>query len=193
MILSILICTLPESEHFYNQMLGYLGPIPQGVEIVKDDRGRQTPTGQKRNELIEKAQGEYFVFVDCDDKVDPSYIPEILKALESKPDCVPIDGWYIDMVNNHYTLPWTMRLGERYEARGNHIYRWPNHLAVMKKSLVQHVKFPNIWKGEDFEWSKTINDGKFWEGSWISGPNRLLRTQEIIGKPLYTYLYNSNK
>lgn len=180
MILSILICSIPESSAYLNQMLGYLG-LHDGVEILVDNRGREVPTGTKRNDLIQRAQGEYFVFVDCDDKVEPDYISCILTALESKPDCVPIDGTYIDVVNNNYTMYWTMRIGEKYEARGNHIYRWPNHLAVMKKSLVQHIKFSPVWRGEDYEWSKKIND------------LGILKTEAIINKRLYTYLFISNK
>lgn len=181
MILSILICTLPESKHYLDQMLGYLGPAPEGVEILTDDRPRNIPTGAKRNDLIQKAQGEYFCFVDCDDKVEPDYISLILQALESKPDVVTFCGWYIDVVNRNYTLPWTIKLGEKYEARNDHIYRWPNHLSVMKKSLVQNVLFPTIWKGEDYAWSKQIND------------MGLLKIEIHIDKKLYTYLFISNK
>jgi hypothetical protein len=161
-------------------MLGYLG-IHDGVEILIDNRGREIPTGTKRNDLISRANGEYFVFVDCDDNVEPDYISCILTALESNPDCVPIDGTYVDVINNNYTLYWTMRIGEKYEARDGHIYRWPNHLAVMKKSLVAHVKFLPIWKGEDYQWSKEIAE------------KGLLKTQAIINKRLYTYLFISNK
>jgi glycosyltransferase involved in cell wall biosynthesis len=181
MILSVLICSLPESGNYLLQMLGYLGTLPEGVEVVVDNRGREIPTGTKRNDLIQRAKGEYFVFVDCDDKVEPDYVSSIVAALETRPDCVPIDGTYIDVVNNNYTLYWTMRIGEKYEARGNHIFRWPNHLAVMKKSLVQHVKFPPKWRGEDYEWSKQIND------------MGILKTQVIIPKRIYTYLFISNK
>lgn len=181
MILSILIATLPESRHYLDRMLGYLGPIPEGVEVLIDDRPRMLSTGAKRNDLIARAQGEYFSFVDCDDKVEPDYIPLILSALETKPDCIPIDGTYVDVLNNNYSLPWTMRIGEKYEARGNNIYRWPNHLAVMKKELVKDILFPGIWRGEDYIWSKEIAE------------KGLLKTEVIIPKRLYTYLFVSKK
>ncbi len=182
--LSILICSLPKSKPFLDQMLGYLGSIPENVELLIDDRNESIPTGQKRNDLIEKSQGEYFVFVDCDDKVESDYIAQILQALESNPDCVPIDGWYVDVLNKvGHTLPWEMRIGHPYDMSPDKktILRWPNHLAVMKKSLVQHIKFPHVWRGEDYEWSKRIND------------LGLLKTQSVINKKLYTYLFISKK
>jgi hypothetical protein len=179
--LSVLIPTLPESKHYLDRILGDLGTIPEGVELVIDARDRGIPTGTKRNDMIQRAKGTHVVHVDCDDRVDPQYINLILEALKSDPDCVTFCGTYVDVINNNYKQDWTIKLGEKYEARGNHIYRWPNHLAVMRKSLIERVKFPDVWRGEDYTWSKQIAE------------MGLLKTEVHIPKQLYHYLFISNK
>lgn len=197
--LSILICTLPESKHHMDNMWALLNPQIAGredVEVLVDETGRQQPTGTKRNNLIQRATGEWFVFVDCDDWVDPSYVSSIMEALKSDPDVVTFKGWYTE--NGRNKLNWTIKLGEKYEARHENgeyqMFRWPNHLAVMRKSKVQHIKFPDIWHGEDFNWSKVINDGTpDKQGGWMSGPNPLLQTEVHIDKRLYHYIYIHGK
>ncbi len=182
MILSILIATLPERAHFLDKMRGYLGPLPEGVEIVTDDRARNIPTGTKRNDLIRKAGGVWVVFVDDDDRVEPDYVSLIVEALKANPDCVTFQGTYFDTCNPTPTrMDWTIKLGEKYEARGNHIYRWPNHLAVMRKSIASQIRFPDIWQGEDYQWSKQIAE------------RGLLKTEVHIPKQLYHYIYVSRK
>lgn len=198
MILSILIATLPERRAHLDKMKGYLGPLPEGVEIVSDDTPRHMTTGQKRNNLIDRAQGEWIVFVDDDDEVTPDYLPSIMEALKQNPDCVTFCGWYTDVKNNNYKLDWTIKLGESYEARNQdhkyQMFRWPNHLAVMRKSLIANVRFPHEWQGEDFQWSKAINNGYIGSDNvWRSGPKRLLKTEVHIPKQLYHYIYISGK
>jgi glycosyltransferase involved in cell wall biosynthesis len=186
MILSILIATLPERANHLAQMRVYLGPLPEGVEIITDDRGRNVPTGTKRNEMIKEAKGKWVVFVDDDDKVELDYVSLILEALAQNPDVVTFQGTYLDACNPTFTrIDWTIKLGEKYEARTQdgkyQIYRWPNHLSVMRKSIASSVKFPDIWQGEDYEWSKIIAE------------RGLLKTEVHIPKQLYHYIYVSKK
>jgi len=44
--------------------------------------------GAKRNNLLKAATGDYVVWIDDDDLVPDYFVAEILKAIESKPDCV---------------------------------------------------------------------------------------------------------
>lgn len=185
MKLSILICTLPERAHHLNHMMSLLSPqFQDGVEIISDNRQRSVPTGQKRNELIKRAQGEWIVFVDDDDHIEPTYIADILKALESNPDVVTFKGWMT--TNGKANVDWCIKLGEKYEARTDpdgitRYYRFPNHLCPMRKSLVQDIKFQHIWQGEDYGWAKKINDFG------------LLKTEVHIEKRLYHYKFITGK
>lgn len=149
------------------------------VEILIDDRPESTPTGIKRNDLIARAQGEYFCFVDDDDRIDNNYIKLILAAIKGNPDVVTFKGWMT--TNGANKTDWIIKLGSAYETRDGKYYRWPNHLSVMKKSIVKHVKFEPIWKQEDYKWSKIIHE------------QRLLKTEVHIDRQLYFYEERTRK
>ena len=44
--------------------------------------------GTKRNKMIDIAQGEYVIHVDSDDRIEPDYIIELLKGIESDADII---------------------------------------------------------------------------------------------------------
>lgn len=187
MILSICIPTLPEykSQQHLANLMSLLNPqLTDQVEIVTDARNRQTPTGTKRNDMYQKAKGLYVSSIDCDDWVSPDYVSSILEAAQSVPDVITFQGWMTE--NGRNRVDWTIKLGEKYEARNDHrgvvhYYRFPNHLVAMKRSIATRVKFPNIWQGEDYQWSKEIHD------------RQLCKTEIHINKQLYHYVYRSNK
>jgi ribosomal protein S24E len=184
-LLSILIPTLPESKFYMNRIMCMLKPqLNDQVEIVIDDRLRNIPTGTKRNDLIARANGEYVVSVDCDDHVSSQYVSKILQAInKSHPDCVTFEGWYTE--NGRNRVDWVIKLGEKYEARTENgkymFFRFPNHLAVIKKELAKKVKFPAIWKGEDYAWALEMKS------------RRILQTSEHIPELLYHYDFLTNK
>ena len=53
------------------------------VEVIPEVDKGETPTGTKRNNLIDRAAGKYIVFVDDDDTVSDYYVSEILRCAES--------------------------------------------------------------------------------------------------------------
>lgn len=180
MILSILIPTLPERAHLLQRVCEHLGTYDVSkVEILTDSRPRGTTTGKKRNDLIDRAQGEYIVFVDDDDFPQPNYINTLLEALKAGTDCVTFNGWYTE--NGGPRINFVIKLGEKYEARMGKVYRWPNHIVPIKKRIAQSVRFPDRTTGEDYEWSKQIAD------------RRLIKTSVHIEKDLYYYDYRSHK
>lgn len=183
MMLSILICTL--NEPFYINGLKRLNNIldpqieryPGRVEKLINDAGRSVSTGQKRNELIKNSEGEYFCFIDSDDMVPSYYVDELMKAIEREPDVITFNGWITEDGGNKKNF--TIKLGESYIERSRHYYRYPNHLCIFKRSLVEHVKFPHITTGEDFAWATSIRDQK------------LLNTEVHIQHNMYEYLFIS--
>jgi len=200
--LSICIPYLQESKsiaHFAN-IKSLLAPqLTDEVEIVSDDRGRHIPTGTKRTDMYAKANGLYVCSVDCDDWVSHDYVSEILMAIKNNmPDVVTFDGIYTENGRNH--VDWSIKLGEKYEARhdaangGKYMFfRFPNHLTAMKKELATRFPFPPKWQGEDFDWCKMINDARQINGIWQSGPNCILKTEIHIYKQLYHYIYLTAK
>jgi hypothetical protein len=181
MKLAILICHLPERSDKLRRLLNILEPQ---IERFKDqvfykvhDAGKSIPTGIKRDQLIEQTTSDYFCFIDDDDLVSMIYVDEILKAIESGPDVVTFDGWYTEYGNNRRNF--TIRLGSKYYEDSSDpkffYHRFPNHLAVMKRSAVNSVKFPPIWQMEDFQWADKIR------------ARGLLKTEVHINEFLYHY------
>ena len=172
--------------------------ITNDVELVIDDRGREIPTGTKRNEMYQRAKGLYVCSVDCDDWVSPEYVSSILEAAKSNPDVITFDGWYTE--NGRNKVDWSIKLGERYEARhdaasgGKYMFfRFPNHLVPIKKSIATQVRFPDKWHGEDFEWAKKINGAISERGVWVPTNACMLKTSVHIYKQLYHYDYRTDK
>jgi glycosyltransferase involved in cell wall biosynthesis len=174
----ILICTLPERASKLKSLTYSLDKqLVEGVDYKIHDGGRGLPTGTKRNYLIEQTQSEYFSFIDDDDHISNDYVAEIMKGIETNPDVITFNGWYTE--HGHNKRNFTIRLGSAYyEDKNDHnfyYHRFPNHLAVFKRSLVQHIKFPPIWQLEDYKWAEQIHNRK------------LLKTEYHIPKMLYHY------
>lgn len=177
----ILICTLPErsqklrrlTQNLDKQKAKHYGLVDYKIL----DSGRGMPTGIKRNLLVEQSHSDYFSFIDDDDHVTENYVDLIMSALETNPDVVTFDGWYTEHGQNRRNF--TIRLGSKYyedpEDPNFYYHRFPNHLAVFKRSLVQHVKFPPIWIREDYQWAEQIHNKK------------LLKTEVHIPEMIYWY------
>lgn len=148
------------------------------VGIILNDAGKLMTIGEKRNQMIAGSDSEYFSFIDDDDFVSSYYVDSIMKALESNPDVVTFNGWYVE--NNRTKKPFEIKLGHLYKDLPDKFIRWPNHLCPMKRECVQQVKFPIMRNGEDYQWSKEIND------------KRLLKTSVHIEQDLYTYDFISH-
>lgn len=191
MKLSILIPTLEERiesfQAIHNELATQAGKrLGKEVEILYNIDNREKTIGQKRNELIADAKGDYIVFVDDDDRVPEYYIDEILKAVKSNPDCVGIKGLIIWDFKPESAEVFEHRLGSQYMSLSNGngrnvYYRYPNHLNPMKRELVKDIKFKEMNFQEDYEWATEIKDGK------------ILKTTVNINKDMYYYLYDSKK
>jgi glycosyltransferase involved in cell wall biosynthesis len=182
MKLSILIPTLPEpeSQNYLKRLLSILNPQVENrtdVEILTHDGPRSMPTGTKRNELIARSQGEYFSQIDCDDVVPIYYVSELLKAITQTPDVITFQGHMLTDGANRKNF--TIKLGEKYEERDNHYYRYPNHLSCFRKSIVQHIKFQPIWIQEDYRWATELRD------------KNILRAEVHIPLQMYVYDYKT--
>jgi hypothetical protein len=180
MKLMLLIPTL--NEPFYIERLKRLLTVlkPQidrignsQVDYLINDAGRSMTIGAKRNLMIAGTDSKYFGFIDSDDMVSDNYLDEIMFAISQNPDCVTMCGTMT--TDGKDKRNWTIKLGSDYTEINKHYYRWPNHLAIMKRSLVENVRFPDVKTGEDYAWSKIIaNKG-------------LLKTEVHIPKQIYHY------
>jgi len=85
-LLSILTPAIPERLPKLQRLAGQLEPqlrqFPHSVEWLSfiDPRGCRT-IGEKRDELVQLARGQFVAFVDDDDLVQPIYVASLVQAL----------------------------------------------------------------------------------------------------------------
>lgn len=188
-VLSILIPTLHKRVAMWTSLVSELSRQAHSIDRLSDieiltrgDDGEK-PTGTKRNELLQSANGKYVVSTDDDDYVYPCYIEEILKAAEQDPDCMAING--IMTTNGTHLIPWYISKDYQYGAtirNGQKVYeRWPNHITPIRASIAKQFAFPDISFQEDYQWALAIHN---------SG---LLKTEVEIVPPLYHYKFVTTK
>lgn len=188
MIFSILICTLPERKEFLERLLNILNPqieeFKDFVEIIIEEDNGEKSIGEKRNNLLRKATGEYVAFIDDDDIVSCDYVEKILTALESKPDCVGLHLLHFNDGNlggfTYHSLKYRTWFENQDTSTGlMRYYRNPNHINPIKREYALLTKFPEISMGEDKDYSHNIL--------------KHLKKEKYIIEPIYYYLYRSNK
>ena len=124
------------------------------VEIIGLYDNKKMSVGAKRNNLLRMVSGKYFAFIDDDDRIESTYVVDILNAIRENPgvDVITFDiASYINGVlrhNCHYSLQFDYRETET-EWFGK-----PAHTHVWRTGLVGDIDFPKKNFGEDFEWVK---------------------------------------
>lgn len=189
MIWSILIPTLLERSATFLQLekellkqINELG-LQNQIEIcsISDsqfDKVNRISIGDKRNRLIDMAQGRYISFIDDDDMVAPYYIKTITLAFEKMPCVVGITGiMTIDgKIKSARKFIHSIQYKSYFERNGVY-YRTPNHLNPMLKSIAQMVQFKDAYHGEDTDWAMELSKLKPY------------RSEVFIENPLYYYKY----
>lgn len=188
--LSILIPSIFERSESFNSLVSNLKAqinscgFDNSVSIISliDNRG-DLSVGHKRNLLIEMAKSEYIVFVDDDDVPSNDYVLELMTAIQSNADVIPINGFMT--TNGGHQSYWEMGINLPYDTiklNGKISYRrFPNHIACMKRELILPYKFKDISFGEDYEWAKRLND------------NKVFKTEHRITKPIYHYVFTKQR
>src|SRR5688572_21048564 len=162
---------------FWQQALPYAGEI----ELLSDDRMDVT-VGEKRNALLEKAQGEYLCFHDDDDWPEPNYIKRLMEAVESGCDCASFKGIITWNGEKPEIFEHSLKYSEWKTTENEVKYeRFPNHLNAMKSAIAKQFKFPEKNFSEDFDWSTLVHQ---------SG---LLQTEHYIPEVIYNYRYVTTK
>lgn len=154
----------------------------EDVEIlVFEDNGERT-IGEKRNQLLEWATGEYVCFFDDDDIPSSNYISNIMEGISKGVDCCSLRGIITFDGERPELFEHSIKYNE-YKTTSNPIMyeRYPNHLNAIKASIATQFKFPEINHGEDTAWATQIHN---------SG---LIKTEHYIDEVIYHYKYVTNK
>lgn len=159
--ISILICTLPERraifQRVYTELLKQKEECSLRVEILMDSRDKRVSVGEKRNDLLDRAQGRYCCFVDDDDMVSESYLSIYETALRggTDPDCVSLKGMLYRSGIKDKPFYHSLKYRDWSEDADGY-YRYPNHLNLMKTWIAQTARFPTKSYGEDHDFSKKL-------------------------------------
>lgn len=184
MILSILICTIDSRKEKFDKLFDFIWKqrvvnetTSRFVEVLFESDNKEISVGAKRQKLLERAQGEFIVFVDDDDFVSENYVKSILRATRSKPDCI---GFLIKC--NMEGVEKTAITSNRYEKwmdgqDGFDYNRTIYHKSPVRRSIALQIGFNDLRYAEDADYSKRLKE---------SG---LLVHEEFIDEVLYHYNY----
>lgn len=178
MKLSILMCSIVGREKMLDAHRKYFAwkakKFP--IEFLCEVDNKEMAVGEKRNKLIDRAQGEYIAFIDDDDTINPDYIDLVMEALRDKPDVIGFRGKILSTIDRYDGMIFEHSIDYVgwYTGSDGVYYRTPNHLNPVKRELAAKVRFnPKISNGEDFDYSKRLRP--------------LLYKEEFIDEILYYY------
>jgi hypothetical protein len=180
--LSILICTISKRKSQFDNLLNYLNfLISQGnytdsdVEILWDDSDTKI-IGDKRNDLLDRACGEFVVFIDDDDMVSNDYLSSIINAIKDNNgiDCIGMRG-YITF-NGTNRKNWSISIHHKHWHETPEAYlRTPNHISPIKREHSLKARFSSKNHGEDLDYSMSVL--------------QYLKNEFYIDKEIYHYNY----
>ena len=184
MKLSVLICTVPSRlDGFLPNIVTKLTKQASAVnkkrtpdvQILYLGDNKTISVGEKRNDLLRIARGEYVVFVDDDDEISEDYIAQILNGTQTGADVInfkvmcSVNGGEYKIVDYDARFKHNKDFADHYE-------RLPNHIMCIKRSLAMKAGFPNKSMGEDDDFAQKLRP--------------LIRKQAFINKALYYYNFS---
>lgn len=181
MKLSILTPTIPErrTKCMYvlsDKITKQIGTLPVEHLILSDNRKRSI--GEKRQSLVDIANGEYIAFCDDDDDVSPNYVSELLKAIETKADVITFNQKAI-----YNKLESEVHFGIKNQDGqfnpGGITLRGPWHVCAWNRQKVKGCVFGFSNYGEDLVWSHQAR--------------KRIKTGHHINKVLHTYIHDAAK
>jgi len=160
--LSILIPTLSSRWEVLKELIDELNYQIQSkpVQILWIGDNRSMTIGEKRNELLQMAKGDWIAFIDDDDKISINYIKVLLNAIEDNPNKTVITFRGTQNTDGKLDLPfrYNVNYGRNYKSFIDGA-RWklmlPDHLCCWNKSKIT-IPFPNKSLGEDHEWARKM-------------------------------------
>lgn len=194
MILSLLIPTIRKRRAMCRKLCDELQRqiddhkwISQVIElIVSSEDDGEISIGTKRNALLKEATGKYVAFIDDDDWVAHNYIHKVYTGCLHGQDCLSLTG-HITIDNGPPEIfehsikykAWKTNEGVMFPAIKYE--RYPNHLNAIKREIALQATFPEIYHGEDREWSAQLHE------------KGLIKSEYFIGEVIYYYQYLSGK
>lgn len=161
-------------KSLYEQLFKLIDRWSVEIRVITDNG--EMSVGDKRNQLMGKAQGRYVAFIDDDDTVSDRYLKDLTSAiLEGSPDCVSFKG--LMTVDGHNPKEFWFSTKYPLAAEGDGVYlRSPNHLCAVRSDIAKSVRFPAVNFGEDSSYAASIKP--------------LLKREVSIDRILYYYRFS---
>jgi glycosyltransferase involved in cell wall biosynthesis len=148
----------------------------QAVEhlILSDNRARSI--GEKRQSLVDIANGEYIAFCDDDDDVSDNYVFELLQAIETKADVITFNQKAIYNVLKSEVHFFIKNQDGQFNP-GVMTLRGPWHVCAWNRQKVKGCVFGYSNYGEDIV--------------WCNQARKRIKTGHHIDKVLHTYIHDA--
>jgi glycosyltransferase involved in cell wall biosynthesis len=188
-ILSLLVLTVPSRVgSYYLTLLKELERQSAGkpVEILGLYDNKQRSVGEKRNALLQMAQGEWCAFIDDDDWVAEDYVQKLTDAARAVRDvpakvCVIVFDQTVSVNAKEEKLG---KYGVEYYLRFDGMHLWtgrPTHTQCWRTAHAKRFAFPDKTFAEDVEWVAQVSAGLTLQNQY-----------RIEGPPLYRYRFFSD-
>lgn len=156
--LTICILSLPDRVEYLTNILKeiYAQPIEylKQTEILIAVDYKQYTIGEKRNQLLEAAKGDYVTFIDDDDSISADYLKEVFTGINMNVDAIGITGMYAPVIGEHKEFRCSKDY--KWENKQDAYYRSIQHICPIKTSIARQVKYPSINFTEDKIYSETV-------------------------------------
>lgn len=155
---SILILTMPERKELLGRLLDCLAPQVEkypDIEVMTKTSTRAKSVGDQRQEMLDKAIGNYVCFVDDDDLVSPDYVAKIYPLL----DGVDYIGFPVHTFRdgNFYGAAYHSLKHKSWNSNKMYAERDLSHLNPIRRELALQAKMEGGY-GEDHRWASRLRD-----------------------------------
>lgn len=169
-MLSILICTIPERKKAFNELCfkigdqltvmekyhSSLGEIQICVDDGKSYLDGGLSIGKKRESLVKIADGKYICFLDDDEDIAPNYVETLVRLCQL--DCDVVTFRSVAKMDNYWAvIDMSLKNEEDEEATPDRIVkRKPWHINAIRSKFAKLYEFPDTNYSEDALWMKNV-------------------------------------
>lgn len=172
---SVLIPTIPGREEGLRNLVSSIrekvsriAPELRVEYCVRFDN-REMSIGLKREELLQKCLGKYMSFIDDDDDITDAYIEDLVQTIQGNYPVMRLRGQI-----SQYTFTHSLenKLSDKM-AKGGVFIRPPNHLNPMMSDVAKLIRFKDLVRGEDLDWTIRLAKSGFLTNEYTSDPSRI--------------------
>lgn len=164
-------------EQVYGQYESLPKEQQEQVEILTLIDNKKQMLGDKRNVMVDMAQGQYIQFIDDDDRIEPDFISTLLHYIDEDKDVITFQV-SVSINNNTPKIAYYSKEYKKDYNTTKAYYRIPNHICCVKKEVSLKSSFPSLKYAEDQAYAKLLL------------PH--IKSETIIDRVLYHYDYNDN-